>query len=177
MKKSILFLIAFININTYAINNDIKDKIEHAIKKSKIKLLNQYLKEISLTKTEKDKFLELANSVIKLRKIKTRFNDFVLFRNDTEGAGLVGVTVGAILGVVGACSLDHSFSSPLSEDFKTIKRLFSVGTLIIASISIIAGVNEIRKEIRFKKIKQKYLDAVKIKQILSLLPIIDLEYT
>lgn len=176
MKKSILFLIAFININTYAINNDIKNKIEHAIKKSKTKLLNQYLKEISLTKTEKAKFLELANSVIKLRKIKTRFNDFILFRNDTEGAGLVGVTVGAILGAVGVYNLNYSFSSTLSDDFKTITRLFSVGTLIISSISIIAGANEIRKEIRFKKIKQKYLDAVKIKQILNLSPIMDLEY-
>ncbi|CDK30459.1 hypothetical protein [Candidatus Babela massiliensis] len=55
----LLFTITLINSNTYikAINNTIKEKINHAIKKSRPYLLNQYLPRLNLTQTEKDNFI------------------------------------------------------------------------------------------------------------------------
>lgn len=164
----ILFTITLINGNTYikAINNTIREKIEHAIKKSRPNLLNQYLSKLNLTKTEKDNLIELANSILEMRKTKMQFN-FISPKKNPADLGLWSVILGTISGVIGTSNLCCYFFSNLSSDERQKAILCGTGGLLLATLLIASGINDIKKDKTFRTRKQKYLDAIKIKQILN----------
>ncbi len=164
----LLFTITLINSSTYikAINNTIKEKIEHAIKKSKPNLLNQYLSKLNLTQTEKDNFIELANSILEMRKTKMQFN-FISPKKNPGDSGLWSVISGIIIGGLGTANLCCYFFSTLSSDAGQKAILYGTGGLVLATLLIASGINDIKKDETFRTRKQKYLDAIKIKQLLN----------
>ncbi len=160
----LLFTITLINSNTYikAINNTIKEKINRAIKKSRPNILNQYLSKLNLTQTEKDNFIELANSILEMRKTKMTLNNIIKTKNPPETNAVISFIIAAILGKTGISYLYQFFKT---KDCECL--LLGIGSISATALLTLMVIRDVERAKNFRTKKQKYLDALEVKQILK----------
>lgn len=163
MKKTKIILIVFLTlININIISNNNNENIEYAIKKSNLKLLNNALENKKLSFYEKEKFTEIANKILTLRENKLLINDI-----KPEFHPLLGVIAN-----LGVCCISGAFAISCIEDpLIRSNKMFSLSFIgiptIISSIALVRAISLIKKSKNFRTRKQKYWDAILIKEIFN----------
>lgn len=160
----IIMLLTYVNIYSNIKNNNYETTIEYAIKKSRVDLFNKALEYKKLTLQEKNKLVDIANKTLNFRDSKIRLD--IIPKSNPSTLGYFLLSQATFCGIFGGLLTYIVYSNSNDSD-----RIFTLAPLTITcfacSTPLIRGIKELLKSRTFRTKKQKYWDALKIKNILT----------